>query len=179
MANRSRVLVSASAIGYYGSRGDELLNEDSPPGTDFLSEIAKDWEAEAEKASVLGIRVVRARFGVILAKHGGALPRMLLPFRLGVGGKIGSGEQWMSWITLADVVAILRFALENGSVRGPINVVSPQAVRNAEFTAALATVLHRPALFPRRPSTTRTPRLPLRARRFGIGAQGASILTVT
>ncbi len=148
MAARPRVLVSASAVGYYGNRGDELLNEDSQPGRGFLGETAKDWEAEAEKASALGIRVVLARFGMILAKQGGALPRMLLPFRLGLGGRIGSGKQWMSWITLADVVAILRFALENGSVLGPINVVSPQPVRNAEFTAALARALHRPALFP-------------------------------
>jgi hypothetical protein len=148
MAARPRVLVSASAIGYYGDRGEELLNEDSPPGKGFLSEIAKDWEAEAEKASVLGVRVVRARFGVILAKNGGALPKMLGPFRLGAGGKLGSGQQWMSWITLADTVAILRFALENGEVRGPVNVVSPQPVRNVEFTAALAKAVHRPALFP-------------------------------
>jgi len=148
MAARPRVLVSASAIGYYGDRGDELLNEGSPPGNGFLSEIAKNWEAEAEKASVLGVRVVRARFGVILAKNGGALPKMLLPFRMGVGGKIGSGKQWMSWITLPEVVAILRFALENGEMRGPVNVVSPQAVRNVGFTTALAKAVHRPALFP-------------------------------
>jgi uncharacterized protein (TIGR01777 family) len=148
MAARPRVLVSASAIGYYGDRGDDLLNEDCSPGNGFLSDVAKDWEAEAEKAAVLGIRVVRARFGVILAKHGGALPKMLLPFRFGLGGKIGAGKQWMSWIALTDVVAILRFALENGEGRGPINVVSPQPVRNAEFTAALAKALHRPALFP-------------------------------
>ncbi|HYA62533.1 MAG TPA: TIGR01777 family oxidoreductase [Candidatus Sulfotelmatobacter sp.] len=148
MAARPRVLVSASAIGYYGNRGEEVLSEDSPPGTDFLGEIAKEWEAEAEKAEVLGTRVVRARFGVILAKNGGALPQMARPFRFGVGGRIGSGQQWMSWVTLDDVVAILRFALENGAVRGPLNVVAPQPVRNAEFTMALAKVLRRPALFP-------------------------------
>ena len=148
MAARARGLVSASAIGYYGDRGEELLNEDSLPGTDFLSSIAMEWEAEAEKADVLGIRVVRARFGVILAKNGGALLQMARPFRFGVGGRIGSGQQWLSWVTLDDVVAILRLALENGAVRGPLNVVSPQPVRNAEFTNALAKVLHRPALFP-------------------------------
>lgn len=148
MAARPRVMVSASAIGFYGSHGDEVLNEESKPGSDFLSEVAMAWEAEAEKAEALGIRVLRARFGVILAKEGGALPQMVRPFRFGVGGKIGSGQQWMSWIAREDVVAILRFALENGAVRGPINVVSPQAVRNAEFTAVLAKTLHRPALFP-------------------------------
>ena len=148
MAIRPRVLVSASAIGYYGDRGDELLNEGSDPGSDFLSEIAKEWEGEALKAEALGIRVVCVRFGIILAKNGGALPKMVKPFKLGVGGKIGSGQQWMSWISLVDVVGILRLALEDGSVRGPINVVAPQPVRNADFTQALAKALHRPALFP-------------------------------
>ena len=118
MAIRPRVLVSASAIGYYGNRGDELLNEGSGPGSDFLSEIAKEWEAEALKAEALGIRVVCVRFGIILAKNGGALPKMVKAFRLGVGGKIGSGQQWMSWISLVDVVGILRLALEDGTVRG-------------------------------------------------------------
>jgi len=148
MAVRPRVLVSSSAIGFYGNRGDEILSEDSLPGNDFLSEVAKDWETEAEKADALGIRVVRARFGVVLARDGGALPQIAQPFRFGVGGKIGSGRQWMSWISLEDVVTILQFALENGTVRGAINVVSPQAVRNEEFIAALAKALHRPALFP-------------------------------
>ena len=148
MAARPRVIVSASAIGYYGSRGDEILNEESPPGNNFLSDVAKEWESEAEKAEAMGIRVVRARFGVILSKEGGALPKMARPIQFGAGGRIGSGQQWMSWITREDVVAVLRFALENGSIRGPINVVSPQSVRNAEFTAVLAKTLHRPAFFP-------------------------------
>ena len=148
MSARPRVLISASAVGYYGNRGDEVLREESGPGNDFLTELAKDWEAEANKAESLGIRVVLARVGVILAKNGGALPTMARPFRLGIGGRLGSGQQWMSWITLADVVAILRFALENGAIRGPVNVVSPQPVRNADFTRALAMALHRPALFP-------------------------------
>jgi len=147
MAARPRVFISASAIGYYGNRGDEILSEDSTPGNDFLSDIAKEWEAEASKAEVLGIRVVLARIGIVLAKNGGALPQMARPFRLGVGGKIGSGRQWMSWISLADVVAILKFCLENGAVRGAVNLVSPHPVRNAEFTSALAKALHRPALF--------------------------------
>jgi len=142
------VLVSASAIGYYGSRGDEILKETSEPGNHFLSGIAKEWEAEARKAEVLGIRVAVTRFGVVLAKEGGALPKMVRPFRLGVGGRIGNGQQWMSWVTLEDAVGAVRFALENGAVRGPVNVVSPQPVRNLDFTAALANALHRPALFP-------------------------------
>ena len=145
---RPRVLVSASATGVYGNRGDELLTEESQPGKDFLSNLAKDWEAEALKAEAIGIRVVLARFGVVLARHGGALPPMMLLFRFFAGGKIGSGQQWMSWISLDDVIEILRFALENGQVRGPINVISPLPVRNAEFTKALATAMHRPALFP-------------------------------
>jgi uncharacterized protein len=148
MAARPRVLVSASAIGFYGGRGEEILNEESEPGKDFLCEIAKEWEAEAEKGAALGIRVVRARFGVILAKNGGALPAMARPLRFGVGGKIGSGQQWISWISLEDVVKVLRLAVEDGTVRGAVNVVSPRPMRNAEFTSALAKALHRPALFP-------------------------------
>ncbi|HKN76607.1 MAG TPA: TIGR01777 family oxidoreductase [Candidatus Acidoferrum sp.] len=148
MNARPRVLVSASATGFYGNRGDELLTEESQPGTDFLSILAKDWETEALKAEALGIRVVLARFGIVLARNGGALPAMMLPFRFFAGGKIGSGQQWMSWISLEDVVEILRLALENGNVSGPINIISPQPVQNAEFTKTLARAMHRPALFP-------------------------------
>jgi uncharacterized protein len=148
MNARPRVLVSASGIGIHGDRGDELLTEESSLGNDFLSQMAKDWEAEAVKAEALGIRVVRARIGVVLAKEGGALPKMVPPFRLGLGGRLGSGEQWMSWVSLEDVVAILKFALEEGPVRGPVNVVAPNPVRNAEFTKVLAAALHRPAILP-------------------------------
>jgi uncharacterized protein len=148
MTARPRVLVSASAVGYYGNRGDERLTEDSASGSDFLSEIAREWEAEAVKAESLAIRVVRPRFGVILAKHGGALPQMMRPFKFGVGGKLGSGQQWMSWITLDDVIAILRLAIENGTIRGALNTVSPQPIQNAAFTKILAQVMHRPAIFP-------------------------------
>jgi uncharacterized protein len=155
MASRPRVLVSASAIGYYGDRGDEVLTEQSAAGSGFLGEVARAWEGEAEKAEALGIRVVRLRFGVILARNGGALPEMARPLRFGVGGKIGSGQQWMSWVALEDVVAIVRVALENGALRGPVNVVAPQPVRNAEFTRALAMALHRPALFPAPPFALR------------------------
>ena len=143
-----RVLVSASAIGIYGDRGDEVLTEESKPGTDFLAGLAREWEAEALKAEALGIRVVLARFGIILARHGGALAKMLLPFKLGVAGRLGSGKQWMSWIMLEDVVEIIRFAIENNSVRAAVNVVSPQPAQNAEFTKLLAKALHRPALIP-------------------------------
>ena len=143
-----KIFVSASAIGYYGNRGDELLTEDSAPGDDFLSGVCRAWEAEAAKAKEHGMRVVQLRFGIILAKHGGALQKMLLPFRLGVGGRLGSGQQWMSWVTLADVVAIIQLALQTDSLRGPVNAVAPQPVSNAEFTRALAKALHRPAIFP-------------------------------
>lgn len=145
---RPRVLVSASAIGIYGDRGDEVLTEESKPGTDFLAGLAQEWEAEAWKAEVLGIRVVLARFGIILARHGGALAKMLLPFRLGAGGRLGSGRQWMSWVTLPDVIGMIRFAIGNNGVRGAVNVVAPQPVQNAEFTKVLARALHRPALLP-------------------------------
>ena len=148
MSARPRVLVSASATGYYGNRGDETLTEASAPGIDFLSGIAKEWESEALKAEAIGIRVVRARFGVILSKRGGALPQMMPPFQFGVGGKISTGKQWMSWITLDDVVAVLRSAIENANITGPLNVVSPQPVTNVAFTKILAAAMHRPALFP-------------------------------
>jgi uncharacterized protein len=148
MNARPGVLVSASAIGIYGDRGEEVLTEESKPGTDFLAGLAREWEEEALKAEALGIRVVVARFGIILAQHGGALAKMLLPFKIGVGGRLGSGKQWMSWIALEDVVGAIRFAIENGVVRGSVNVVAPNAVQNAEFTKVLAKALHRPALFP-------------------------------
>ncbi len=157
MNARPSVLVSASAIGYYGDRGDETLTEDSKPGTDFLAGLAQEWEAEALKAEALGIRVVLARFGIILAGEGGALAKMLTPFKLGAGGRLGSGNQWMSWVTLEDVVGILRFAIENTAVkgamnvapaRGPINIVAPQPVQNFAFTKILTKAVHRPALFP-------------------------------
>jgi hypothetical protein len=139
------VLVSASAVGYYGSRGSELLTEDSGSRGDFLGRLAEEWEAEAVKAQALGVRVVRLRFGIILAKRGGALRQMMLPFRVGAGGKLGPGTQWMSWVAVADVVRVVRFVLENQAVSGAINVVSPQPVTNAEFTKVLARAMHRPA----------------------------------
>src|SRR5438477_2299688 len=148
MNARPSVLVSASAIGIYGDRGDEILTEESAPGTDFLASLAKEWEAEALKAEALGIRVVLPRFGIILAREGGALPKMMLPFKIGVGGKLGSGRQWMSWVTLEDVIGILRFAIENPPVKGAITIVSPKPLQNVEFTKVLAKAMRRPALFP-------------------------------
>jgi uncharacterized protein (TIGR01777 family) len=148
LTDRPKTLVSASAIGYYGNRGDEVLTEESKPGDDFLARLAQEWEAEAVKAEALGMRVVRLRFGIILAKHGGALPQMMRPFKFGMGGRIGSGQQWMSWITLQDVVRVIREALDNTAVSGAINVVAPQPVRNADFAQALGRAMHRPALVP-------------------------------
>jgi uncharacterized protein (TIGR01777 family) len=143
-----RVIVASSAVGYYGDRGNETLTETSAPGNDFLSELCRAWEAENSRLSEFGARVVVLRFGIILAAHGGALPRMALPFKLGAGGRLGSGRQWMSWLTLAEAVGIVRFALANSNLSGPTNAVSPNPIQNAEFTLALAKTLHRPALFP-------------------------------
>jgi uncharacterized protein len=150
-----QIFIAASAIGFYGNRGDEELTESSPSGTDFLAQLTVDWEAESARAAELGARVVILRFGVILAKDGGALPRMALPFRLGVGGRIGSGRQWISWVTLEDIVGIIRFALETNLLSGPANAVSPNPIQNAEFTKALGRVLHRPTIFPAPPFALR------------------------
>jgi uncharacterized protein len=143
-----KTIVSASAIGYYGNRGDEVLTEESKPGDNFLARLALEWEAEAMKAEALGLRVVRLRFGIILAKHGGALPPMMRLFKFGVGGRIGSGQQWMSWIALQDAVNVIREALQNRAVSGAVNLVAPQPVRNADFAQALGRAMHRPAIVP-------------------------------
>lgn len=148
LPQRPEVLVSASAIGIYGDRGDALLNEDSPLGSDFLAEVVKEWEAATAPASDAGIRVVHLRLGIILARDGGALPRMARPFQLGAGGPIGSGRQWMSWIALDDAVRVVLEVLHNPAARGPFNAVAPEPVRNADFAARLGEVLHRPALVP-------------------------------
>jgi uncharacterized protein (TIGR01777 family) len=145
---KPRVLVSASAIGYYGSRGDEPLTENSSPGDDFLADVCKTWERETRPAADAGIRVVNMRTGIVLARHGGTLERMLLPFRLGIGGKQGSGRQWMSWISLADHVAAMRTAIDDARLSGPVNFTSPNPVTNAEFAAALGRVLNRPTVLP-------------------------------
>jgi uncharacterized protein len=141
------ILINASAMGYYGSRGDEVLTESSAPGSDFLAEVCVAWEKAAQEAEKLAVRVVRLRTGIVLDPRGGALAKMLPPFKMGLGGKIGSGRQWMSWIHAEDLVGMLRFALNN-QVSGPMNGVSPNPVTNADFTRALASALKRPAIFP-------------------------------
>ena len=143
-----KAFIAASAIGYYGNRGDEELNEDSKPGSGFLAGVCEEWEAATNPAAEAGVRVVNVRIGVVLAKHGGALRAMLPVFRVGLGGPVGDGRQYMSWITLDDVVGGFLFALSNERLRGPVNAVAPQPVRNLEFVRALGKALHRPAFFP-------------------------------
>jgi uncharacterized protein len=142
------VLVSASGVGYYGLRGDGVLTEHSPPGSDFLAQVCLAWESEARKAEALRIRVVTPRIGMILGADGGALSKLLLPFRLGVGGRIGSGTQWTSWIHLDDLLSLVIFAIEKSALRGAVNAVAPNPVTNLEFAKVLATALHRPAILP-------------------------------
>lgn len=142
------VLISASAIGYYGSRGDEILTETSKPGSDFLAQVVIAWEREARSAEQLGIRVVALRFGMVLGRGGGALKKMLPPFRLGLGGRLGNGRQWMSWIHLDDLIALIAFAIESAQCTGAMNAVALHPVTNAEFTHDLARALHRPAILP-------------------------------
>ena len=148
LSNPPRTLISASAIGYYGDRGDEVLTESSAPGDGFLPEVCVEWEKATALAREKGIRVVNTRFGVILDAHGGALQKMLPPFRMGIGGRIGSGKQWMSWIALDDVVGGIKFALTNETLSGPVNFVAPNPVTNSEFTKTLGKALSRPTLFP-------------------------------
>jgi uncharacterized protein (TIGR01777 family) len=145
---RPRVLVSASAVGYYGSREDETLTERSPPGNDFLAEVCQAWEREAQRAADVGVRVAMLRTGIALGPDGGALAKMLTPFKLGVGGRLGSGRQWMPWIHVDDLAALYVHAAQRESIAGAANAVAPGVVRNREFTKALARELHRPAIFP-------------------------------
>ena len=147
LTRRPRVLICASAVGIYGSRGDEVLTEESAAGDDFLARVVVDWEKSAVLAAALGIRVVRLRLGVVLG-NGGALAKMLPPFRFGVGGRIGSGRQWMSWIHIEDVIGLIQFALANGALTSSVNATAPKPVPNAEFTRDLASALRRPAIFP-------------------------------
>jgi len=142
------VLISASAIGYYGSRGDEILTEDSTPGSDFLGQVAVAWEQEARVAEQFGVRVVTPRIGVVLGRGGGALPKMSMPFRFGVGGRLGNGKQWTSWIHLDDLAGLVEFSIATTTIRGALNAVAPNPVTNADFTRELASALHRPAIFP-------------------------------
>lgn len=148
LTHRPHVIISASAIGYYGSRSDQWLTESSAPGTGFLPLLSHEWEKSTEIASNAGVRVVNIRTGIVLARAGGALKAMLPAFRLGLGGRLGNGRQYMSWIDLADHIAAIQFALENESLEGPVNLVAPNPVTNQEFTKTLATILNRPAIFP-------------------------------
>ena len=161
-----RVLVSASAIGYYGSRGDEMLTEESRAGNGFLAETGREWESATGAAGHAGVRVVMPRIGLVLSTRGGALAKMLPAFRMGVAGRIGSGHQYWSWITLDDLVRVMEFALVDERVSGAVNAVAPEATTNAEFTKVLASVLHRPALFP----------LPAYVARLAFGAMADELL---
>lgn len=145
---RPQSLVCASAIGYYGDRGDEMLTEHSPPGAGFLADICQLWEQEAARGRDVGLRVVSVRIGVVLGRNGGALKKMLTPFKLGVGGVLGDGMQWMSWIHVDDLVNLLLFAATRTEIEGPLNGVAPEPVTNREFTKTLAATLHRPAIIP-------------------------------
>lgn len=163
---KPQVFVCSSAIGYYGDRGDEVLTEQSSPGAGFLPEVCIEWEAAAMPATAAGIRTVHIRTGVVLSPKGGALGKMVTPFKLGIGGEIGSGRQWMSWIDVEDMVAAILFMLQSDSLHGPVNMVAPHPVTNAEFTKTLARVLSRPAIFP----------VPAFAIKLGFGEMGETAL---
>ena len=145
---KPRVLICASAIGFYGNRGDEVLREESAAGQGFLPEVCRQWEDASRIAAEAGIRTVNLRIGLVLSAKGGALGKMLAPFKLGLGGRMGSGRQWLSWIHVDDIVSGIHHAMRTESLAGPVNLVAPNPVRNAEFTMVLASVLRRPALFP-------------------------------
>jgi uncharacterized protein (TIGR01777 family) len=166
LKQKPKVFISASAIGYYGDRGDEQLTETSRPGDTFLSDVSKEWEIESRRAEDSGVRTVLLRNGIVLSKDGGALAAMLTPFKFGVGGVIGNGQQWMSWISLDDVVGIVNYALQNEHLRGAINVVSPNPVTNEEFTKTMGDVLYRPTFLP----------LPEFAVNFVFGEMGDALL---
>jgi uncharacterized protein (TIGR01777 family) len=146
--DKPQVLISSSATGYYGDRGNEVLNEESAPGRGFLPDVCREWEAATKAATDAGIRTVLMRTGVVLSPTGGALGKMLMPFKMGVGGRIGSGRQWMSWIDVQDMVGAIHHILKSDLLQGPVNMVAPKPVTNAEFTRTLASVLSRPAIFP-------------------------------
>lgn len=161
-----KVLINASAVGFYGNRGEEKVDEESASGSDFLATVCRDWEKAASAAENQGVRVVRMRIGTVLSKEGGALQKMLLPFRLGLGGRIGSGEQYFSWIVLEDLLDLICFAMEEEQVKGAVNAVSPHPVTNGALTKVLGEVLQRPILLP----------LPAFAARFLFGEMADAIL---
>ena len=148
LAQRPPVLICASATGYYGAAGDRVLDESAPRGTGFLADLVADWEAEAMRAAEVGVRVVTARFGPMVARDSELMARLLLPFRLGLGGPLGSGKQWFSWVSTDDVVGAIAFMLTHEGIAGPVNVVAPQPATNLEFTRALGQALRRPTVFP-------------------------------
>jgi uncharacterized protein len=166
-ARRPQVLVNASAIGFYGPRGDDELDETVPPGEGFLADVCRRWETEAFGAADLGVRTVALRIGVVLGPRGGALGKMLIPFRACLGGPIGSGKQWMSWIHRADVVGLILAALDGATYSGPVNATAPSPVRNRDFTKALAAAVHRPAFLP----------VPGVALRLALGEMATMLLT--
>ena len=166
LSNRPRVLVAASASGYYGDRGDEVLREESEAGSSFLSQVCQEWEGATKAAAERGIRVVNLRIGFVLSRAGGGLAKMLPAFKMGVGGKIGSGKQHMSWIAIDDLAQIILFATSAESLQGPVNAVAPNPVTNLEFTKTLARVLRRPAIFP----------MPAFAVRLAFGEMGEELL---
>jgi uncharacterized protein (TIGR01777 family) len=163
---KPKVFLCGSAIGYYGNRGDESLNEDSPPGTGFLAEVCQDWEEATTPAVQADIRTAHIRTGVVLSPHGGALGAMLTPFKLGLGGRIGSGRQWQSWIDVQDMVGAIHHILKNDLIQGAVNMVAPKPVRNLEFVQSLAGVLSRPAIFP----------MPAFAVKLAFGEMGEEVL---
>jgi uncharacterized protein len=163
---KPEVFVCSSAVGYYGHRGDEILNEESAAGSGFLSDVCIEWERATRAAADAGIRTVRIRTGVVLSPKGGALGKMLTPFKMGVGGRIGDGRQWMSWIDVQDVVGAIHHILKTDLLHGPVNMVGPRPVTNAEFTSTLASVLSRPAIFP----------MPAFAVKLAFGEMGETVL---
>ncbi|HEY1679430.1 MAG TPA: TIGR01777 family oxidoreductase [Candidatus Sulfotelmatobacter sp.] len=164
--HKPQMFICGSAIGYYGDRGDEVLNESSAPGRGFLPDVCRDWEAATQPAMDAGIQTVHLRTGIVLSAGGGALAKMLTPFKLGGGGRIGSGRQWMSWIDLQDMVGAIHHILKSDLMHGPVNMVAPKPVTNAEFTKTLANVLSRPAIFP----------MPAFAVKLAFGEMGEALL---
>jgi uncharacterized protein len=164
--DKPQVFICSSAIGYYGDRGDEVLTEHSPAGRGFLPQVCCEWEAATQAAADAGIRTVLIRTGIVLSSQGGALTKMLLPFKMGVGGRIGSGQQWMSWIDVEDMVGAIHHVLKSDLLSGPVNMVAPKPVTNQEFTRTLASVLSRPAIFP----------MPAFAVKLAFGEMGETVL---
>ena len=164
--NKPQVFVSSSAIGYYGDRGNEVLNEQSKPGIGFLPDVCREWEAATQAAANAGIRTVQMRTGVVLSAKGGALGKMLTPFKLGVGGRIGDGQQWMSWIDIEDMVGAIHHILKSDLLQGPVNMVAPKPVKNVEFAKTLGSVLSRPAILP----------MPAFAVKLAFGEMGETVL---